>query len=439
MDSPATVSPDAGEPCLPVPLADEDLPAWWGPALDSSQQDREQLGGGEVDLDEIADVVGSDPDVLREFVRTHPPTHRYLVTHPLSTTVWAGVYMAVDMRTKRPTVLKISRRSIELEGSLSATINHPNVVTVHDVFVHAGYPTAALEWCQQGTLRVYANGCGWRDTLARAIEAGRGLAHLHERGLVHADIKPSNILINHEIGKVGDLGLAGPETMHGPTWGTIEYLPPERSRGVFTFAGDVYSFALTIEHSLRRHADVPPSIGRVLDAALVTDYQRRPTLAGLLAELQQELDNDRLEQARRGLEQRRQRTLLQTAAMFALLACAGGAVAIAATCADSFERERAEPTVEQTLDHAVDAADRGEAVAAVQLLELAMRRAKLTGDPEALQRVAGVAESLGHRFDAAGDRVTAVRCWLVAHDCFLELDDDMGQARVLRFGTETVP
>lgn len=441
MDSSPKVPPDEpGMPSLPVPLADDDLPAWWGPVLDSSKRDSEQIGGAAVDFVALSELLGCDLDALRELASTQAPTHRYIVVQRLSVTMWAGVYEAIDMASrKRPTVLKISRRRVELEGSLLATINHPNVVTGHEVFVYAGYPTTVLEWCRQSTLHEYARAYGWRDTLQRAIEAGRGLAHLHTLGLVHADIKPTNILIHEDTGKIGDLGLAGPETLDGPPWGTRSYLPPERERGVFVFAGDVYSFALTIEHSLREHEDVPKSIERVLEGALATDYQRRPTLARLLADLQQELDVDRLERARPELERRREveqrrRSWLQTAVVLAVLISVGGTVAIAGVCSEP------PSTVELNLDLAERAAERGDGTATVQNLELAMRQARLDSDDEALREVASVAESLGHRLIAAGEHVAAGRSWFVARECFWLLGDENGEARMVAlFAEHAVP
>lgn len=441
MDSPQVQRDEPDEPgSLPVPLADEDLPAWWGPILDSSARRREQLGGAELDLDALADVMGSDPDVLREFASTHTPVRRYLVAEPLSVTVWAAVYVAIDMVTKCLMVLKVSRRVVEIEGMLIAAHDHPNVVKALDVFVHEGYPTTVLEWCRHGTLRTLALAgvAHWREILARAIDAGRGLAHLHAWGLVHGDVKPSNILITHGTGKIADLGLAGPERLHGVTCGTPSFAPPEREHGVFVFAGDVYSFALTIEQSLHGHEGVPPSIGRVLEGALAADYQRRPTLARLLADLQRELDDERVQpeierrlaardlEHRREFERHRKRSWLQTAVVLAVVLVTGGTMAIAAQCRPITNIELAE-----------QAAERGDGDAAVQNLELAMRQAKLDADDEALREVAGAAETLGHDFIEAGDRLAAHDSWFVARECFSMLGDEEGEARMISLVTES--
>jgi serine/threonine protein kinase len=242
---------------------------------------------------------------------------------------------------------------------------------------------------------------------------------------VHGDVKPSNILITHGTGKIADLGLAGPERLHGATWGTPSYSPPEREHGVFVFAGDVYSFALTIEQSLHGHEGVPPSIGRVLDGALVSDYQRRPTLARLLADLQQELDSERARPeierrlAVRELEHRRRRTWLQTAVVVTALVSVGGTMAIAGVCSEPSNLELAER-----------AAERRDGVAAVQNLELAMRQGKLDGDEEALREIAIVAEQLGGDFLDAGERVAAHDSWWVASECYSLLGDEESAARV---------
>lgn len=422
--SPAGPIDAPGEPeWLPVPLAD--LPAWWGPVLDASAEDRKQHGG-EVDLLALAEYIGtSPPEALREFASANRPTRAYLVVEKLSTSTWAGVYIAVDMATKRPIVLKISRRRVEHEGGLIASLNHPNVVTVHGMFVHAGHPTTVLEWCEQGTLHRYARNFGWRDTLARVLEAGRGLAHLHAQGLVHADLKPTNILIHHGTGKLGDLGLARPETTQGPLWGTPGYAAPERERGEYSFAGDVYSFALTIEHLILKHRDVPRSIRRLLDAATAEQPERRPALADLLANLERERQQAAWDHARHDLAWRQQHSWLQTLVMFAFLAMAGGTAAVAAVCSEPIK-------VGHRIDLAAEAASRGDSDLAIQHLELAV---SASHDRVTRHQVADAAERLGHEFLAAGDRTGASRSWWIAFECFEKNGDTESRARVANLFT----
>jgi hypothetical protein len=91
------------------------------------------------------------------------------------------------------------------------------------------------------------------------------------------------------------------------------------------------------------------------------------------------------------------------------------------------------------LELAEQAAERGDGVAAVQNLELAMRQAKFESDEvreRALREVATVAESLGHEFHAKGDRLAAERSWYVAAECFFQLDDTEGEARVTAAGAK---
>lgn len=432
---PATVGPVASqgpqdEPeWLSIPLAG--LPTWWGPQLDEAEL--AQLGGAGHDLVAIGERLECHPpELLAAFVRDNPPTHRYLVFERLSVTKWAGVYVAVDMLAGRPAVLKISRRRVEHEGNVLALQSHPNVVTVHDVFVHAGHPTMVLERCS-GTLHYYAQIHGWRETLCRAIEAGRGLAHLHAQGFVHADVKPSNILISHDTGKLADFGLACRETQQGPHYGTPAFAAPERGQGVFVFAGDVYSLALTIEQSLADCDGVPESIRRLVSAAMAEDPAERPGLVAWLDALQHECERasvgvrlDReadLVAALRRSEQRRRWAWVRVAAVLVLSTGLGAATA--ALCTNR------EPTaVEQTLHLAHEQARDGDPRFANDTLELAHTQAKREQDLEALRRIGHEAVEIGEVLRERGHEREALRSWSLARDVFRDLHDAEGMRSV---------
>ena len=134
---------------------------------------------------------------------------------------------------------------------MAVRASHPNVVTVFDAFVYQGHPTMVMEWCPKGTLLNYAHlSEDWKQVLVRGLEAGRGLAHFHAQGKVHGDVKPSNILVVDEVGKLADFGIARSETEEGDVAGTPAFAPPERDRGVWKPSGDVYSYAKTLEWAL---------------------------------------------------------------------------------------------------------------------------------------------------------------------------------------------
>lgn len=437
----AVATPDHGrEPSEPewldAPLGD--LPAWWGQALDTAEL--EQLGGKwpDFDLVEFANELAIEPeDGLQHFARHTPPTCRYLVCHRLSLTVWAGVYVAVDMAAGRPVVLKISRRRVESEGRIAAPHDHPNVVKVLDLFVHAGHPTMVLEWCTS-TLWLYAKVHAWHEVLARIIEAGRGLAHLHAHGFVHADIKPTNILVHHRTGKLSDFGLACRETHTGPLYGTIGYAAPERDTGAMLFAGDVYSLAITIERALDRASapgEVPEAVRLLVAAAAADRPEDRPPLVPWLDALAREAKRAQADaqherdvgseavliaELRKRRRPRRRWTWLQTAVMVALVVFGVGGTVAMAVCAPD------ESPVDGALELARKGAKGGDPQFVTQSLELAHSQALRDRDNDELRRVAVEAIEIGEALDARGYRDRAYWCWALASDIYRELGDVAG-------------
>ncbi len=357
--------PEPEGPKLERPV--ERLPAWWGPI--ASDSDQVQLAASEFDTYEFADRIGFDDEALQRLANTSTTRHRYMLCECLSDTRWAWVYVALDITADRPVVLKISTREVEPEGRTITRLNHPNVVTVHDMFVFAGYPTLVLEWCTQGSLSSYAHGADdWRDVLARGLEAGRGLVYCHAQNVIHGDLKPTNILVTRHVGKLADFGISRGETKSGQFGGTLGYAPPERERGVWTAAGDVYSFAMTLESSLRIFEGVPDSVHALLTMATVEDPEERPALEVLLANLEHEIavypiegplgqrppDGERerrgIKQVRRTLERRRRQVFLQTAVMAMFVLVTLGSAGLAAKCMVAPLVEPREPSIERAIE-----------------------------------------------------------------------------------------
>jgi tetratricopeptide (TPR) repeat protein len=128
------------------------------------------------------------------------------------------VYAAADPDLARNVAIKIlhdfrgkASRSETLlrEAQAMARFSHPNVVTVHDVGTHEGRLFVAMDWVRGPTLRTWMKGRAWDVVLRAFLQAGRGLAAVHEAGLVHRDFKPANVML-HPGGRVVvmDFGLA---------------------------------------------------------------------------------------------------------------------------------------------------------------------------------------------------------------------------------------
>ncbi len=167
------------------------------------------------------------------------------------------VYQAQDLRLNRYVAVKIfppqyssdEQRVLRFvqEAQLASAINHPNVLTIHDLGEEGGTHYLVTEFVDGETLRrrLQRGALAHSETVAIAIGAARALDAAHDYWVVHRDIKPENVMIRCDgLVKILDFGLAkalenplfasgGPrvETSPGMVPGTIWYAPPERLRG----------------------------------------------------------------------------------------------------------------------------------------------------------------------------------------------------------------
>ncbi|MFP6765154.1 MAG: serine/threonine-protein kinase [Planctomycetaceae bacterium] len=162
------------------------------------------------------------------------------------------VFKAFDTRLDRPVALKLmspallaeedAGRRFLSEAKSVAAINHPNVVTIHSVHDSADLPFLVMEYVDGVTLQRLLRTGGTLDVLELADitrQIASGLAAAHAAHVVHRDIKPGNILIEAETGRVvvGDFGLARATdsatlTSEGSVAGTLSFLAPERVDGL---------------------------------------------------------------------------------------------------------------------------------------------------------------------------------------------------------------
>ena len=207
----------------------------------------------------------------------HP---RYKVLELLEVGGMGAVYKAEHRLLERPVVLKLIRQDVLSkpeqvqrflrEAKLTATLMHPNIVTVYEAEQVGETYFLVMEYLagtdlfrlvkKDGPLPV-AEACEWTR------QAAAGLQYIHERGLVHRDIKPSNLfLVGERRIKILDLGLAVLRTEEtqasgltekGQILGTLDYMAPEQfedSRAV-DIRADIYSLGCTLYHLL---AGKPP-------------------------------------------------------------------------------------------------------------------------------------------------------------------------------------
>jgi serine/threonine protein kinase len=151
----------------------------------------------------------------------------------------------------------------EREARLAARLNHPHVVAVFDLVDEDDQQWLVMEYVEGSTLAelVRSNGALSPDQAAQIIEqAAEALAAAHEAGIVHRDVKPSNILVTPEGQvKLSDFGIARAEadaslTQTGLVTGSPAYISPEVASGrQATDLSDVWSLGATLYHALAGH------------------------------------------------------------------------------------------------------------------------------------------------------------------------------------------
>lgn len=144
----------------------------------------------------------------------------------------------------------------EREAKASARLRHRNILMVYEYGEEAGLPFIAMEYVEQGTLEKYLTGkpMAWEQVIALSSPIARALHHAHEHGLIHRDVKPSNILMPQpDWPLLADFGLVkvaqvGEElTGSGVAVGTPSYMPPEQASADEVDArADMYSLGVII-------------------------------------------------------------------------------------------------------------------------------------------------------------------------------------------------
>src|SRR5665811_814507 len=193
--------------------------------------------------------------------------NRYRIRGKLGSGAFATVYLAHDTRMDRPVAIKVVDDAGEpegrafREGQAAAKLNHPHIVTVHEVVREEGRTCLFTEYVEGQTLRrLFSRG---RLTDGQILQAGvqlcRALEHAKRRGVVHRDIKPENIMVaegeDMDV-RVMDFGVAQLEdysgvTQDGDLVGTLAYMSPEQLRGEeVDQKTDVYSLSLTLYEGL---------------------------------------------------------------------------------------------------------------------------------------------------------------------------------------------
>src|SRR5215510_5844143 len=268
---------------------------------------------------------------------------RYEIRSLLGTGGMGEVYLAYDTSLRRQVAIKLLPSEFtqnkgrlgrfEREAFAASALNHPNILTIHEIGEHEGHNFIATEYVEGESLRQHISRAPieLRETLDVAQQVASALAAAQQVGIVHRDIKPENVMVRKDgFVKVLDFGLAkladethfaikqNPDaeaptktrvvnTEPGMVMGTANYMSPEQARGLEVDARtDIWSLGVMLYEMVSRRtpfegatatdtmsiilhrepaslllyrSDVPPEMERIVEKALTKEREERYQLA----------------------------------------------------------------------------------------------------------------------------------------------------------------
>lgn len=161
------------------------------------------------------------------------------------------------------------RSRFRLEAESAAKLHHPNIVQVYDVGQYNGIDFISMEFVAGGSLdkRLHDESFSIHGTAKLIATVATAIHFAHQRGIVHRDLKPGNILLENDVPKIGDFGLAkrmeclDAQTQTGAVLGTPSYMSPEQAAGKLDEIKpptDIYALGAILYEML---AGRPPFVG----------------------------------------------------------------------------------------------------------------------------------------------------------------------------------
>ncbi len=182
----------------------------------------------------------------------------------------AIVYRAYDLKTHQTVALKVLREEYEedaeyrerfkREAEVCRKLGHPNVVNLIDSGMAGGISYIAIEYVDGPTLKELIAQKGsipQEEAVRYTLQILAALSHAHQRGIIHRDVKPQNVLVSRSGQlKISDFGIAGMAdsqtlTSDGNVIGSVHYFSPEQAKGMkATGASDLYSVGVILYEML---------------------------------------------------------------------------------------------------------------------------------------------------------------------------------------------
>lgn len=195
----------------------------------------------------------------------------YKVLGKLGAGAMATVFKAKQLSLDRVVAIKVLPRKFTAnpqfierfyaEGRAAAQLNHPNIVQAYDVGKAGDYHYFVMEFVDGTTVYdeiVKNKRFAEKDAIDIVIQMAEALQHAHNKGLIHRDVKPKNIMLTKNgVAKLADMGLAraisdreAAEAEQGKAFGTPYYISPEQIRGELNIGpqADIYSLGATLYH-----------------------------------------------------------------------------------------------------------------------------------------------------------------------------------------------
>jgi len=232
---------------------------------------------------------------------------RYEIRSQIGEGGMGEVYLAQDTKLDRKVALKILPAEVAAdrnrmsrfvqEAKAASALNHPNIITIHEIEQIDSVNFIATEFIDGETLRHQMRNAPMKlgEVLDVAAQIASALSAAHAAGIVHRDIKPENIMLRHDgIVKVLDFGVAKlterppPDSVHseaptsfktdvGTVVGTAVYMSPEQARGIPVDARtDIFSLGVVLYEMVAGCLPFTGSTSREVAASLLSDKETQP-------------------------------------------------------------------------------------------------------------------------------------------------------------------